>query len=59
LKTEIALTRDLRTDGVQSGKDILIGINAFPNEFESPKAEWSALPTALGFPYLIFENAAN
>jgi methylmalonyl-CoA mutase len=59
LKTEIAQTRDLRTEGVQSGKDILIGINAFPNEFESPKAEWSALPTALGFPYLIFENAAN
>ena len=59
LKTEIAQTRDLRTEGVQSGKDIMIGINAFPNEFDSPKADWSELPTALGFPYLIFENAAN
>ena len=59
LKAEIANTRDLRTEGVQSGKDILLGINAFPNEFESPKADWSELPTALGFTYLIFENAAN
>jgi methylmalonyl-CoA mutase len=59
LKTEIAQTRALRTADFQSGKDILIGINAFPNEFESPKAEWSELPTALDLPYLIFEKPAN
>lgn len=59
LITEIAQTRAIRIENFKSGKDILIGINAFPNEFESPKAEWSALPTALGFPYLIFEKSAN
>lgn len=59
LISEITHTRAIRTEDFKSGKDILIGINAFPNEFESPKAEWSALPTALGFPYLIFEKSAN
>jgi methylmalonyl-CoA mutase N-terminal domain/subunit len=59
LKTKIAQTRALRTERFKSGKDILIGINAFPNEFESPKAEWSELPTALDFTYLIFEKTAN
>ena len=49
----------MRLQDFKSGKDILIGINAFPNEFESPKAEWGAIPTALGFPYLIFEKSAN
>lgn len=59
LQTEIAQTRTIRIENFKSGKDIYIGINAFPNEFESPKAEWSALPSALGFPYLIFEKSAN
>jgi methylmalonyl-CoA mutase len=59
LKTEIAQTRAQRTERFKSGMDILIGINAFPNEFESLKLEWSELPTALDFPYLIFEKSAN
>jgi methylmalonyl-CoA mutase len=59
LKTEIDQTRAMRIESFKSGKDILIGINAFQNEFESPKATWGTIPTALGFPYLIFEKSAN
>ena len=59
LKDAISHTRTMRLQDFKSGKDILIGINAFPNEFESPKAKWGAIPTALGFPYLIFEKSAN
>ena len=58
-KAAISQTRTMRLQDFKSGKDILIGINAFPNEFESPKAEWGAIPTALGFPYLIFEKSTN
>lgn len=59
LNALISQTRTKRIQDFKSGKDILIGINAFPNEFESPKAEWGNIPTALGFPYLIFEKSAN
>lgn len=59
LRTQILKTRQLRTALFESGKTMLIGINAFPNEFETPKISWAETPTALDLPYLIFEKSAN
>jgi methylmalonyl-CoA mutase N-terminal domain/subunit len=52
-------TRQLRTEQFQSGKTLLIGINAYANEFDAPKVNWAEAPIALGLPYLIFEKLAN
>ncbi|MDP4596961.1 MAG: methylmalonyl-CoA mutase family protein [Crocinitomicaceae bacterium] len=59
LRAKILQTRQLRTALFESGKTMLIGINAFPNEFETPKISWAETPTALDLPYLIFEKSAN
>jgi methylmalonyl-CoA mutase N-terminal domain/subunit len=59
LRAQVIQTRQLRTELFESGKTILIGINAFPNEFETPKISWAETPTALDLPYLIFEKSAN
>lgn len=59
IKKQIEASRKLRIAKFKSGENILIGINAYPNEFESPKAEWGEIPVAYGFPYLIFEKNAN
>jgi methylmalonyl-CoA mutase N-terminal domain/subunit len=59
LRAQVLQTRQLRTELFESGKTILIGINAFPNEFETPKISWTETPTALDLPYLIFEKSAN
>ena len=56
---QIEASRKLRIAKFKSGENMLIGINAYPNEFESPKAEWGEIPVAYGFPYLIFEKNAN
>ena len=59
VRGQILQTRQLRTELFESGKTLLIGINAFPNEFETPKVRWAELPTAFDLPYLIFEKSAN
>jgi methylmalonyl-CoA mutase len=59
VRGQILKTRQLRTELFESGKTLLIGINAFPNEFETPKVRWAELPTAFDLPYLIFEKSAN
>lgn len=59
LKQEIEQTRKIRTERFLSGKDTLIGINAYENPFDQPKATWGALPEAHGFPYLVFEKLPN
>lgn len=59
IRAKILQTRQLRTALFESGKTMLIGINAFPNEFETPKISWAEAPTALDLPYLIFEKRAN
>ena len=59
LKEQIKQTRLVRTAQFNSGKNTLIGINAFHNEFESPKADWGTIPMAFGLPYLIFEKIAE
>lgn len=59
LRAKVLQTRQLRTELFESGKTILIGINAFPNEFETPKISWTETPTGLELPYLIFEKSAN
>jgi hypothetical protein len=41
-----------------SGASTLIGINAFLNEFDSPKAEWAESPIFLELSYLILEKIA-
>ncbi|MEY4804691.1 MAG: hypothetical protein RL331_1210 [Bacteroidota bacterium] len=59
LRAKILQTRQLRNALFESGQTVLIGINAFPNEFETPKISWEEAPTALDLPYLIFEKSAN
>jgi methylmalonyl-CoA mutase len=59
LRKQILKTRQLRLELFASGQTVLIGINAFPNEFEIPTTRWAELPTALDVPYLIFEKHAN
>ncbi|MEY4991614.1 MAG: Methylmalonyl-CoA mutase, partial [Bacteroidota bacterium] len=59
LRKQILKTRQLRIELFASGQTVLIGINAFPNEFEIPTTRWADLPTALDVPYLIFEKHAN
>ncbi|MEN9968802.1 MAG: hypothetical protein RIR94_984 [Bacteroidota bacterium] len=59
LRKQILKTRQLRLELFASAQTVLIGINAFPNEFEIPKTSWTDLPTALDLPYLIFEKQAN
>ncbi len=59
LRAQVLQTRQLRMELFESGKTILIGINAFPNEFETPQISWAETPTALELPYLIFEKSAN
>ena len=59
LRRQILKTRQLRNALFESGQTVLIGINAFPNEFETPKISWAEAPTALDLPYLIFEKRAN
>ena len=58
LKEAIIQTRNIRLEQFHSGANTLIGINAFMNEFDSPKAEWAESPTVLGLPYLILEKIA-
>ena len=55
----ISQTRQQRIAQFLSGENTLIGINAYPNEFESPKSEWGEIPNAFGIPYLIFEKIAD
>jgi methylmalonyl-CoA mutase len=59
LLEQISETRKVRTHLFNSSNHILIGINAFANEFESPTAQWGELPQVFGLPYLIFEKIAN
>ena len=59
LKEAIIQTRNIRLEQFHSGASTLIGINSFFSEFESPKAEWAQSPTAIGLPYLIFDQIAN
>jgi methylmalonyl-CoA mutase len=59
LREQIIKTRQLRLELFETAQTILIGINAFPNEFEIQKTSWADLPTALDLPYLIFEKHAN
>ena len=58
LREQIVKTRQLRLELFETAQTVLIGINAFPNEFEIPKTSWAELPTALDLPYLIFEKHA-
>lgn len=59
LRNQIDETRKIRKERFNSGKDMLIGINAHKNPFDQPNSEWAQLPEALGFPFLIFEKLAN
>lgn len=59
LQKQILQTRHLRLDLFETAQSVLIGINAFPNEFDIPKTSWAELPTAFNLPYLIFEKRAN
>jgi len=59
LREQIIKTRQMRLELFETAQTILIGINAFPNEFEIQKTSWADLPTALDLPYLIFEKHAN
>lgn len=58
LKEAIIETKNIRFEQFHSGVNTLIGINAFMNEFDSPKAEWVESPTFLELPYLILEKIA-
>jgi methylmalonyl-CoA mutase len=59
LEKEIEQTRKIRTERFLTGKDTLIGINAYENPFDQPKASWGALPEAHGFTYFVLEKLPN
>lgn len=52
----ISEARAIRMQRFEQKQDVLIGVNAYANEFAAPKATWGDLPEALGFPYFIIEN---
>lgn len=58
LSTEIEICRTTRLRLLQNGKDILIGVNKFPDP-KSNSNEWTELPSYFGLNYLILEQAAK
>lgn len=55
LKEQISKTRQARIDRVKEGKQILIGINKFPNP-EEKAGQWSTIESRTGFDALILEK---
>lgn len=56
-KPQIAQARESRLQLFKTGEQLIIGINQFENTFETKVKSWGNLPTAFGFPYLIYELA--
>ena len=54
---EIAQARESRLQQFKTGEQLLIGINQFENTFETTVKSWGTVPTAFGFPDLIYELA--
>jgi methylmalonyl-CoA mutase len=58
-KPRVEATRALRLADFESKNKTLIGINAYPNTFETKTKQWAPLPTEAGLPYLIYEMCAH